>query len=187
MLPLRTVTTHIALLRAVNVAGKKMVAMADLRALLEALRFEDVRSILQSGNLVFRSDKVSGDRLERRLEEEAKKRLGLETEFFVRTAPEWERIVAANPFLEEARRDPGRLVAMVLKRAPKAGGVKALQAAIPGREIVRAGGRQVYIYYPDGQGRSRLTSALIERHLGSRGTGRNWNTVLKLAALAGGL
>jgi uncharacterized protein (DUF1697 family) len=74
---------------------------------------------------------------------------------------------------------------MVLKQAPDAGAVEALQAAITGREVVRAVGRQAYITYPDGIGDSRLTINVIEKKLGSRGTGRNWNTVLKLGTLAG--
>ena len=74
-----------------------------------------------------------------------------------------------------------------LKDPPAAKDVAALQATIRGPEIVRAKGRQAYIVYPDGIGRSRLTSALIERKLGTRATGRNWNTVLKLGAVATGL
>ena len=70
-----------------------------------------------------------------------------------------------------------------LKGAAEAKDLKALQAAIKGPEIVRGEGRQAYIFYPDGIGRSRLTAAVIEKHLRSRATGRNWNTVLKLGAL----
>ena len=179
-------TTYLALLRAINLAGHKMVAMADLRDLLGQLGFADPRSLLQSGNLVFGGQTRATSALERLLEAEAKKRLALETEFFVRTAEEWKAVVAQNPFREEAKRDPGHLLVFCLKAAPDIKAVEALQAAIKGREVVRAKGRQAYIVYPDGVGRSRLTSALIERHLGARSTGRNWNTVLKLAALADG-
>ena len=70
-----------------------------------------------------------------------------------------------------------------LKDAPARGGVAALQAAIKGREVVKTKGKQAFAVYPDGIGRSKLTAALMEKHLGTRGTGRNWNTVLKLAAL----
>ena len=101
----------------------------------------------------------------------------------VRSAAEWDDAVAQNPLRGEAKRDPAHLVAMVLKEAPSGTAVKALQAAIVGREVVRAGGKQLYITYPDGQGRSKLTNAVIEKHLGTRGTARNWNTVLRLAAL----
>ncbi len=178
-------TTHLALLRAVNLAGHKPVAMADLRSLLTGLGFADAQSLLQSGNLVFRGGRLSGARLERFLEDEARKRLALETDFFVRTAEQWETVVAANPFRAEAERDPARLLVVFLKDSPGLAQVRALQAAITGREVVRADGAHAYIVYPDGVGRSRLTHALIEKKLGTRGTGRNWNTVLKLAALAG--
>jgi uncharacterized protein (DUF1697 family) len=179
------VTTYIALLRAVNVAGHQPVAMTDLREMLSQLGFEDCESLLQSGNLVFRGKLRAAAPMERLLETEARQRLGLETDFFVRTAQEWQSVVARNPFRKEAVSDPGHLIVMALKRAPDGKDVKALQAAISGAEVVRADGKHAYITYPNGVGRSRLTTALIERKLGTRGTGRNWNTVLKLAARTG--
>jgi uncharacterized protein (DUF1697 family) len=177
-------TTYVGLLRAVNLGPTNKVAMADLRDLLGELGLNDVRSLLQSGNLVFRSATRSTSRLERLLEEETAWRLGLDTQYFVRTAREWREVVADNPFPAEAKRDPGHLLVVVLKDAPAREAVTALQKAIAGREVVRVKGRQAYVVYPDGIGRSRLTSALIERKLGTRGTGRNWNTTLKLEAMA---
>ncbi|HXI33271.1 MAG TPA: DUF1697 domain-containing protein [Gemmatimonadales bacterium] len=174
--------TYIALLRGVNLAGHKMVAMADLRAMLEGLGFTDVRSLLQSGNLVFQGRAQASAALERKLEQEAQRRLDLATDFHVRTAAEWQTIIRRNPFPDAARRDPGHLLMMCFKEAPAAKDVKALQAAIKGRETVRAVGRQAYFIYPDGVGTSRLTTALIDKTLGLRGTARNWNTVLKLGA-----
>jgi uncharacterized protein (DUF1697 family) len=179
-------TTHITLLRAINLPRHGKVAMADLRAFMTALGFEDVRVLLQTGNVVFGGGTSKGAALEKLLESEAEKRLGLRTDFMVRTAKEWDAIIAANPFPNEAKDDPSHLVVMVLKAAPAAGGVKALQAAIKGREIVRVEGKQLYITYPDGIGRSKLTAGIIEKHVAARGTGRNWNTVLKIAALANG-
>ncbi len=175
-------TTHVAFLRGINVGGHKRVSMAEFRAFLETLGLKNVKTILVSGNAVFSSGGQSGDRLERLLEEEAGRRLGLETHFFVRDAGELADAVSKNPFPKEAERDPARLVVVFLKSAPTPSAVKALQAAIVGRETVRAAGRQAYIVYPDGQGTSRLTIDVIERHLGTRGTARNWNTVQKLAA-----
>jgi uncharacterized protein (DUF1697 family) len=178
-------TVHIALLRAVNLPAHNQIAMADLRDLLTQLGFADARSLLQSGNLVFQSDRgTTAAYLGRLLEAEAAKRLGLETEFFVRTAADWKAVIAHNPFRKEAEHDPSHLVVMFLKDAPAVTDVKALQAAIKGHEVVRAHGRHAYIVYPDGIGRSRVTNVLIEKKLGTRGTGRNWNTVLKLQALA---
>ena len=177
-------TTHIAFLRAINVAGHQAVSMADLRAFFEELGFEDVRTLLQTGNVVFRGGTKSGDALERLLEAESAKRLDLSTTYLVRTAKEWEAVVAKNPFPDEGVRDPGHLVVLVLKDAPSVAAVKALQAAIKGPEIVHAIAKQLYVTYPDGIGRSKLTIKMIEKALSTQATGRNWNTVLKLAALA---
>lgn len=174
---------HVALLRAVNLAGRNKVAMADLRTLATGLGFEDVRTLLASGNLLFRSGGRASSELEALLQDAAREELGVDTEFFVRTADEWSAAVARNPFPDEARSDPGRLLLMALKDAPGPAAVDALQESIEGRELVRAAGRQAYVFYPDGIGRSRLTTAVIEKGLGTRATGRNWNTVLKLAAL----
>ena len=172
----------IALLRAVNVGGIK-VSMADLKALLADLGFEDVRTLLNSGNVVFRSKSQTEPDLEKLLETEFAKRAGRPTEFFVRTAEEWKSIVARNPMTNEARRDPGHLLVVVLKRAPSDREVEELRAAIVGPEVVKADGKQAYIYYPAGVGQSKLTAKLIEKKLDSPGTGRNWNTVLKLATM----
>jgi uncharacterized protein (DUF1697 family) len=102
----------------------------------------------------------------------------------VRTAEELKAIVVHNPFRDEAERDPAHLVVMFLKSVPIVKDVEALQVSITGPEIVRAQGRQAYIVYPNGIGRTRLTNTVIEKKLVTRGTARNWNTVQKLAALS---
>jgi len=176
--------THLAFLRAVNVGGTGKIAMAELRTWLAALGFAEVQTLLQSGNLVFRGGARAGADLERFLEEKARANLGLDTEFFVRNPAEWADVIARNPFPEAAHDDPSHLLVVVLKAAPMPPQVRALQAAIRGREVVGARGRELYAVYPDGIGTSKLTLPLIEKHLATRGTGRNWNTVLKMAALA---
>lgn len=174
---------HIALLRGINVAGHNRVAMSDLRDLLADLGFADAKSVLQSGNLIFDGDRRSGATLEGLLEKETAKRLGVSADYIVRSASEWKKVVARNPFPKEAKADPGHLVVMFLKSAPSANHPKALEAANKGPETFRLEGKQLYIVYPNGIGRSKLTGTLIERSLECRGTARNWNTVLKLAVL----
>jgi uncharacterized protein (DUF1697 family) len=178
---------HIALLRGVNVSGHRVVDMTTLRRFMSDIGFPNTESVLQTGNLVFRTEiaERGGPEMERRLEKEAEKRLGLKTDFFVRSATEWRAIIAGNPFPEQAVRDPGRLVVMCLKDAPAAELFESLRAKIDGPELVREAGRNVYIYYPAGQGHSRFTTAVTDRTLSSRGTIRNWNTVLRLGALVG--
>jgi uncharacterized protein (DUF1697 family) len=142
----------------------------------------DGRSVLQSGNLVFETT-AKPAAAERRLEGEVAARLGLQTDFFVRTAREWRELVTANPFPREAGEGPSHLAVMALKATPAEAAVQALRNSIVGRERIVAAGRHLYMTYPDGFGRSRLTGGLIEKTLGTRGTARNWNTVLRLAAL----
>jgi uncharacterized protein (DUF1697 family) len=178
---------HVALLRGVNVGGRRMIAMADLRAWLSAAGFADARSLLQSGNLVFGGGRLRGAALERSLEASAAADLGLQTDFIVRSGvTEWDGVVARNPFPEAAARDPSHAMVMFLKAAPPPDAVAALVAAHNGPESLAVSGREVYLVYPAGVGTSRLTGALIERKLGTRGTARNWNTVLKLRALVRG-
>ena len=177
-------TTFVGLLRAVNLGGHQQIAMSVLREFATDLGFLDVRTILQSGNIVFGAERGSVKDLEDLMESKARGKLRLATDFFVRSANDWKVLVAKNPFPDEAERAPGRLIVMFLKDAPRADALTALRGSIRGREVVEIVGKQAYIIYPDGVGRSRLTNAAIEAKLGTRATGRNWNTVLKIANLA---
>lgn len=172
----------IALLRAVNVGGRGIVSAADLKAFFVGLGFDDAVTLLNSGNVVFSSPRRSGAALEKYLHDEAAKRLELDTVFLVRDAKAWRAVIADNPFVKEAKTDPGRLVVMTLMAEPEKSNIAALQKAVPGREKIASHGKELYIVYPDGQGGSKL-QAQINRHLGVRGTARNWNTALKLLAL----
>jgi uncharacterized protein (DUF1697 family) len=169
-------------LRAVNVAGNQL-SMAALKEVFGALGFDNPKTLLQSGNIVFGADPArNAIALEELLQRETEKRLHVKTEYFVRTAKDLERVISGNPFIAEAQNDPGRLVVVFLKDAPAGKAVAQLQAAIRGPERVKASGRHLHVTYPEGQGRSKLTNAVIEKALGTRGTARNWNTVLKVAA-----
>lgn len=176
-------TTYIALLRGVNVGGKKAVAMADLRALAADLGYANPRTLLRSGNLVFGAESDPAG-LEAQLEQALLSRLGLATQLMVRTSSEWSDIIVANPFPAEADEDPAHLLMVALKAAPAPGALASLQGAIPGRERAAGRGRELYIVFPNGIGTSKLTGELIARKIGVPGTARNWNTVLKLAAMA---
>lgn len=175
-------TTYVGLLRGINVGGNKKVAMADLRDMITALGFSDVRTLLQSGNVVFRGPAKAPAKLETQLEAAIEKRLGMTVDCHVRTADEWKAIVKANPFAAEALKDPGHLLVTCFKAPLDTANVKAVQAAITGPEILKADGRQLYMVFPDGIGNSKAT-VVMDRKLAARGTSRNWNTVQKLLAL----
>ncbi len=178
-------SVFVALLRGINVGGHNAIAMSDLRELFGKLGFGGARTLLQSGNVVFESPRLSGAELESLLERETAQRLGVSVDYVVRSALEWKKLVAGNPFSDEAKNDPSHLLVLCLKSPVAAKKVEALRLAIQGRESVRGGGKHLYLVYPDGIGRSKFSAALIERTIGVRGTARNWSTVLKLAGLCG--
>jgi uncharacterized protein (DUF1697 family) len=174
-------TTYIALLRGINVGGNKMVSMADLRALFTKLGFEDVKTLLQSGNVVFRARTQPPAKLEALLEAEVARRLGVSCDFHVRTADEWRAIVKGNPYGAEAKRDPAHVHVTCFKRPLDKAKVKTVQGEITGREVLQCDGRHLYMVFPDGMGTSKATPLVAKRLPG--GTARNWNTVMKLASL----
>lgn len=174
--------THVALLRGINVGGNKKVKMAELKAMLEELGMESPATLLQSGNVVFGS-KEKEDALERLLEKETEERLGVKCGYFVRTAKEWEKLIAANPFPAMAKDDPSHLLVIFLRESPDAEAVKKVQEAIEGPEVIRIEGNHLFVTYPDGIGTSTLPKTPGWTKLGAIGTGRNWNTVLKLGEM----
>lgn len=172
---------HVALLRAVNVAGYGAVAMSRLVELFAAIGLGGAKTLLASGNVIFDADGI-GPALEDRLRAEAIARLGLDTDFLVRSGGEWQALIAANPFPDVARDDPGHLLAYTLKTGARDSAQTRLAGMIAGPEQVRLVGGCLYAVYPEGVGRSKLTLGLIEKSLGVSATGRNWNTVLKIGA-----
>lgn len=172
----------IALLRAVNVGGRKL-PMAELRALCAELGWEDVATYIQSGNLVFRATgKTEGH--EEKLEAAIKDRFGLDVPVIVRTSAQWAHYVAANPFPEVAEAEPNRLQLLVSKRPPDSGAAAKLMDRARAGETVEAAGGALWFHFPEGVGTSKLTPALIDKAAGSPSTGRNWRTVVKLQEMA---
>lgn len=176
--------THIALLRGINVGGNKKVPMAELKAMFVERGFEDAVTLLQSGNVVFSSKGKSREALEKLLQGETEAKVGVKCDYFVRTIEEWEKIIDANPFAEEAESDPSHLLVTVQRGEVDLDELSAFQAAITGPEIFKPGKECTYAIYPDGIGNSKVDRVPGYRKLSAKGTARNWNTVLKLAALA---
>jgi uncharacterized protein (DUF1697 family) len=176
-------TTYVALLRGINVGGNKKIKMAELREQLTDLGLRDVKTLLQSGNVVFRSPEASREKLQALLSDETEKRLGVRCDYYVRDAKEWDAIIAGNPFPEIAKDDPSHLLVVVSATDPVAEEVEAVQAAIKGPEVIGIGPECLYITFPDGIGTSRIDRTPGYNKLWGKGTSRNWNTVLKIADL----
>ncbi len=168
----------VALLRAVNVGGRKL-PMAELRALCAGLGWSDVATYIQSGNLVF-SAPGKPEAIEAKLEQAIEKHFGLDVPVIVRSKAEWAHYPKTNPFPKAAKDEPARLHLLLSKRPPASGAAEAIQARARAGEQVRQAGGALWFHYPSGAGTSKLTPSLIDRAIGSPGTARNYNTVLKL-------
>lgn len=174
----------ISLLRGINVGGNKKIKMAELKALYEALGFSNVRTLLQSGNVVFESENDNPEQVTGQIEAGIMERFGFESKIIMRTRDQLQAVIAHHTFSEVQLAEPGKLLIAFLKSEPNAQQVEALREAHTGPEIIHHRGSELYIYYPDGMGRSKLDNTFIERRLKTTSTGRNWNTVNKLLALA---
>lgn len=165
-------TTYVAFLRGINVVGRNVVRMSELRDLCTSLGWQDVRTLLNSGNVVFRAQKATPKALEEALG-------GVRV--VLRTEGELRKVVANNPF--DPIRNPSYLHVAFCDKKVSADTLRDAYGD-KGPEVIRGGGRELYIDYVNGVGRSKLTHALIERTLGATATLRNWNTVTKLLAMA---
>jgi uncharacterized protein (DUF1697 family) len=175
--------TWIALLRAINLGARNKVAMPRLREVLADDGFADVRSYVQSGNLVLRSSRRSATSVGKRIGELVEREFGLMVPVVVRTPAEIESVIDANPFPEAAAERPKQLHVVFLEADPDADGVDALHSDELTRDVCRVDGRHLYVDYTDGVHGSKLTPTYFSRRLGVDGTARNWRTVLAVAEL----
>ncbi|AYG65561.1 MULTISPECIES: DUF1697 domain-containing protein [unclassified Rhizobium] len=166
-------TVFVALLRAVNVGGTGMLPMADLRALCEEIGFRDVRTYIQSGNVVFRTDEDETT-VQARLREALARKMGKSPGIILRSREALERAAEHSPF---PHAKPNYLLIAFLQDAAPRDALDKLVA--PDGEEVHIAGREIYVHYPDGAGRSKLKLPALKA-----GTARNLNTVRKLAEMA---
>lgn len=173
---------QIVLLRGINVGAHNRIAMPELRKLLTSAGFEEVRTYVQSGNIVLSSD-AAPEHLALECAGQIRDAFGLEIEVIVRTRDELAEIVRRNP-LREVAVNPKRYQVSFLSAEPDAETVRKLAAFAVEPEQLVAIGRELYAWHPDGIGRSRLWTRMAGRGLGVTATARNWTTVTNLLAIA---
>jgi uncharacterized protein (DUF1697 family) len=180
-----TAATHVALLRGINVGGKNRIVMSALVAAFEDAGCSDVRTYVQSGNVVFRAPARTAARLPREIAAHLAEHHGLTVPVVLRTVAELEGVARANPFLARGV-DAALLHVAFLAAQPAKAAVAGLDPRrSPPDELVVAG-REVYLHLPNGVARSRLTNAWLDAQLATISTLRNWRTVGELVALARG-
>jgi len=174
----------ICLLRGVNVGGNHKIKMEDLRTLCEGLKLTNIKTHLQSGNVVFQTSERNPEALAQKLQACIDRKCGFRPGILLRTIPEMREIITRNPFAKRKGIDPAKLAVVFLEEEP---GVSARQALLQmdiAPEELHVIGSQLYIYFPNGQGRPRLSWPQVAKIIPMVTTARNWNTVTKLLELA---
>ncbi|HML06403.1 MAG TPA: DUF1697 domain-containing protein [Methanobacterium sp.] len=168
---------YIALLRGINVGGKKRIKMADLVEALEPLGLENVKTYLQSGNVIFEYDSIDSDEIARNIEDKISQTFGISVNVIIRTESELERVINTNPFIKKPNIELDKLHVTFLKELPD---FIALDLNKSENEKFEVIDREIYLYLPNGYGRTKLTNNIFEKKLKTTATTRNWKTTNKL-------
>jgi len=175
---------YISLLRGINVSGQNKIAMPELRQLYESLGLGDIQTYVQSGNVIFTSEQADDALLTQAIEARITQKFGYTVPVFIRDVHEFERIITANPFLTRKIEDPTLLhVTFLYQAAPVIKLVDTISPNPNGDEFVPAE-REIYLFCPNGYGRTKLNNGFFERKLKVAATTRNWKTVNALVGLA---
>lgn len=180
-------TTFISLFRGINVGGNQKIRMDELKALHVSLGLKNVVTYIQTGNVLFTSDDTADlAQLTKHIEDGFAQKFGFRVNVMVRTKDQLQEIIAHNPFQNQPTKESKWIVVLFLATHPEHTALEDLQKVYAGPEELHLTGQELYIYYPNGIGRSKLTNTLLEKKLKTSGTGRNWNTILQLQKLMQG-
>ena len=173
---------YVALLRGINVGGHNKVPMADLRSLCSDFGWVNARTYIQSGNVVFAAT-ARPAKLEAEFEGAIRRNFRLEIPVVVRSKPDWLTTMASNPYTSASATEPN-LVMLALCKDPLLPGVAdSLCKYAANGERIRQAGNALWIHYPGGSGRSKLSPSVLDRAAGSPVTARNWRTVTRIREL----
>jgi len=174
----------VSMLRGVNVGVHHRIKMDALRAVYESLKLRDPRTYVQSGNVIFSTGEQNLDALAGKIEAAIEKAFGFHSDVILRTAAEMKDVIARNPFAKRDNIEPNKLLVTFLKTEPPKTVRDQVLAIKADPEELHIRGRELYIYYPNGMARPKLSLAAVERILKIPGTGRNWNSVTRMLEMA---
>jgi uncharacterized protein (DUF1697 family) len=176
--------TYISILRAINV-GQRKILMADLKALYEELKFKEVITYIQSGNVIFKTGKKIADQvLAKKIGQAIVKKYHFDSPVIIRTVDEMKKTIAANPFLKQRGINLEKLHVTFLAENPELSNVKSIQNLDYAPDKFIIAGKDVYLYCPNGYGITKLSNSFFENKLKVTAATRNWKTVNTLATLA---
>jgi uncharacterized protein (DUF1697 family) len=174
----KTMETYIAILRGINVSGQKKINMNDLKNLFAESGFKNIRTYIQSGNVVFNCDKTDESQLARKIGEKITEKYNFAVPVIIRTAAAAENVLKRNPLLNENNTD--KLHVTFLAEVPKPENVEKIKGFQAGSDRFSILGREIYLYCPDGYGNTKLSNNFFENKLKVTATTRNWRTVNEL-------
>jgi uncharacterized protein (DUF1697 family) len=175
---------YIAMLRGINVGAHKRMKMEKLRASCEGLGLRNVKTYIQSGNVIFSAGKLPSAILSKKLGECIVRDFGFSADVIFRTRDEMKRIIDGNPFANEHGMDTSKLHVVFLPQTPSAAAIKKMQELTLAPDRVHSSGNEIYFYFPNGISGSSLWKHSLDRVLSVAGTMRNWNTVNKVYEMA---
>jgi len=175
--------TYIALLRGINVSGQKKIKMADLRNQLAELGFEDVQTYIQSGNIIFKFPETEHQVLEEKIADKIAADYGFQVPVLVKKAADFQQALERNPYLKDEKNDPKQIYFTFLSTPPSAERIKVLEEKKYDPELYTIDSTTIYLYVPNGYGRTKLNNNLFEQKLKVQATTRNLKTVRKLVEL----
>lgn len=178
-------SVYIVLLRGINIGPHKRMKMDKLRQSCEALGFKNVRTFIQSGNIVCQAGKLSSKLAAKRIEEQIEKDFGFSADVIARTAGEMKDIIENNPLLGERGVDASKLHVVFLSDFPPPGSIRKLESVVAAPDRVRHRDKEIYFYFPNGVSGSSIWKHNLDRVLGISGTMRNWRTIHALHEMAG--
>jgi uncharacterized protein (DUF1697 family) len=175
--------TYVALLRGINVSGQKKIIMSDLKRCFEDLEFKNVRTYIQSGNVVFACVHSSKDQLSDLIEKKITAQFGFSVSVIIVNAADLENLLKQNPFSHDPGKRPDRFYVTFLTSKPAPENIKKLEATGYSPEEYALQDKYIYLYLPYGSGRAKINNNFFEKILKVPATTRNWNTVNKLLNL----
>ena len=174
----------ICFLRGINVGGHAIIKMDALRALLLSLKFEEPQTYVQSGNVIFKTSERDLGLLTARIKQAIEKKFACSPGVVLRTVADLRAVVSNNPFAKRTNIEPAKLHAFFLAARPAKSAAENLRQLAIQPEELHLIGRELFIYFPDGAGKSKLPWARVDKALQTQGTGRNWNSVTKILEMA---
>jgi len=174
----------VSMLRGINLGANRRIQMDALRSMYESLGLKDPRTYVQSGNVVFRTREKDLARLARKIEKGIEAEFGFHSDVVLRNSAEMRDAIARNPFAGRPEVEPAKLLVTFLGSDPGAEAREKIAAVPTGSDELRMDGREIYVYFPNGIGKSKLSWPAIDRALKMSWTGRNWNSVNKLLEMA---